>query len=108
MPAAPLDPPYGGFAQIFAPGSATSASVGPVRRILPFAAAAGVVLGATALAAAQGGQTNPYDQPEPSVTSGQVLHLPSTAGCSQSRTATVRVTPPPGAILGFVRIAVDG
>jgi hypothetical protein len=80
-----------------------------VRRILPFAAAAGVVLGATALAAAQGGQTNPYDQPEPGVTSGQVLRLPSTApGCSHSRTATVRVTPPPGAILGFVRITVDG
>lgn len=64
------------------------------------------VAGATALA--QGGGTNPYTVPEPAVTSGQVLKLPaSTSGCDASRTATVRVTPPTGAVLGYVRVVVD-
>ena len=77
-----------------------------MKRALPLAVLAVLGVGATALAA-QG--DNPYDAPEPSVTAGQVLKLPDSApGCGSVRNATVRVTPPNGAILGFVRIAVDG
>jgi hypothetical protein len=77
-----------------------------MRRALPLAVIAGLGVGATALA--QGGG-NPYDSPEPAVTAAQVLKLPDSApGCGSVRNATVRVTPPTGAILGFVRIVVDG
>jgi len=77
-----------------------------MKRALPVAVIAGLGVGATALAA-QGG--NPYDSPEPAVTAGQVLKLPDSApGCGSRRNATVRVTPPTGAILGFVRVVVDG
>jgi hypothetical protein len=77
-----------------------------MKRLLPLAVLAGLGIGATALA--QGGD-NPYDSPEPSVTSSQVLKLPDSApGCGSVRDATVRITPPTGAILGFVRIVVDG
>jgi hypothetical protein len=75
-----------------------------MKRALPLAIVAGLAVGATALA--QSG--DPYDSPEPAVTAGQVLKLPDSApGCGGVRFATVRVTPPTGAILGFVRIAVD-
>jgi hypothetical protein len=77
-----------------------------MKRALPLAVLAGLGVGATALAA-QGG--NPYDSPEPTVTASQVLKLPDSApGCGSVRFATVRLTPPTGAILGVVRIAVDG
>ena len=77
-----------------------------MKRALPLAIIAGLAVGATALA--QGGG-NPYDSPEPSVTASQVLKLPDSApGCGGVRNAKVRVTPPTGAILGFVRIVVDG
>ena len=77
-----------------------------MKRVLPLAVLAGLGIGATALA--QGGG-NPYDSPEPSVTSSQVLKLPDSApGCGSVRSATVRITPPTGAILGYVRIVVDG
>ena len=77
-----------------------------MKRVLPLAVLAGLAIGATALA--QGGE-NPYDSPEPSVTSSQVLKLPDSApGCGSIRDATVRITPPTGAILGYVRIVVDG
>ena len=76
-----------------------------MKRALPLAALAALGVGATALAA-QG--DNPYDSPEPSVTAAQVLKLPDSAGCGSIRVATVRVNPPTGAILGFVRIVVDG
>jgi len=76
-------------------------------RALPIAIVlAGLGVGATALA--QGGD-NPYDSPEPAVTASQVLKLPDSApGCGSVRNATVRITPPTGAILGYVRIVVDG
>jgi hypothetical protein len=75
------------------------------RPIAALAVLAGLGVGATALAA-QGG--NPYDSPEPAVTAGQVLKLPDSArGCGSVRAATVRINPPTGAILGFVRIVVD-
>jgi hypothetical protein len=77
-----------------------------MKRALPLAILAGLGVGATALAA-QG--SDPYDSPEPSVTAAQVLKLPDSApGCGSVRFATVRLTPPTGAILGVVRIAVDG
>jgi hypothetical protein len=77
-----------------------------MKRALPLAIVAGLAVGATATALAQSG--DPYDSPEPAVTAGQVLKLPDSApGCGSVRFATVRVTPPTGAILGFVRIAVD-
>jgi hypothetical protein len=78
-----------------------------MKRALPLAiAVAGLGVGGVALA--QGGG-NPYDSPEPAVTASQVLKLPDSApGCGSVRNATVRITPPTGAILGYVRIVVDG
>ena len=77
-----------------------------MKRALPLAVLAALGVGATAIA--QGGD-NPYDSPEPSVTAAQVLKLPDSApGCGSIRNATVRINPPTGAILGFVRIVVDG
>ena len=77
-----------------------------MKRALPLAVLAALGVGATAIA--QGGD-NPYDSPEPSVTAAQVLKLPDSApGCGSVRSATVRINPPTGAILGFVRIVVDG
>ena len=80
-----------------------------MKRLMPFAVLAGVAAaGATALAA-QGGNTDPYLVAEPNVTSAQVLKLPfSATGCDDTRRATVRVTPPTGAVLGYVRVSVDG
>jgi predicted membrane-bound mannosyltransferase len=76
-----------------------------MKRVLPLAILAGLGIGATALAA-QG--DNPYDSPEPDVTAARVLKLPDSApGCGSTRNATVRVLPPTGAILGYVRIVVD-
>lgn len=78
-----------------------------MRRVVPLAVIAGLGVGATAFAA-QAPDQDPYAMQEPDVTSGQVLRLPSSAtGCDATRRATVRVTPPPGAILGVVRIVVD-
>jgi hypothetical protein len=80
-----------------------------MRRVLPLAVIAGLGLGATALAAQNGSTADPYSVPEPNVTAGQVLRLPDNApGCADdNRTATVRVNPPTGAILGFVSVSVD-
>jgi hypothetical protein len=79
-----------------------------MKLVLPLVAVAGLGLGATALAA-QSGPTDPYQVPEPNVTSGQVLRMPDGApGCDASRSVTVRVTPPTGAVLGYVRVVVDG
>jgi hypothetical protein len=76
-----------------------------MKRALPLAVIAGLAVGATALA--QGG--DPYDTPEPSVTAAQLIKLPDSApGCGSVRDATVRITPPAGAILGSVSIVVDG
>lgn len=78
-----------------------------MRRVVPLAVIAGLGVGATALAAQDANQ-DPYSVAEPEVSSGQVLRLPDSApGCDSGRRATVRVTPPMGAVLGFVRIVVD-
>lgn len=77
-----------------------------MKRALPLAILAGLGIGATALAAQS---DNPYDTPEPAVTAAQLLKLPDSApGCDSTRSAKVRITPPTGAILGSVRIVVDG
>ncbi len=77
-----------------------------MRRVVPLAVIAGLGVGATAFA--QGQDQDPYAIQEPEVTSAQVLRLPNGAsGCDATRSATVRITPPPGAILGLVRIVVD-
>ena len=77
---------------------------------MPLVVLAGVA-GAAATALAQGGgrTADPYQLPEPTLASAHVLRLPSRAtGCDAQRSATVRITPPPGAILGSVRVRVDG
>ena len=77
-----------------------------MRRVVPLAVIAG--LGVAAVAYAQAPNQNPYFQAEPNVTSAQVLRLPDSTGkCDATRRATVRINPPPGAILGYVRIVVD-
>jgi hypothetical protein len=76
------------------------------RLLLLLAAVAALSAGATALA--QGGADDPYMQAEPDVGGSQLLRLPaSTSGCDDARSVTVRVTPPVGAVLGFVRVVVD-
>jgi hypothetical protein len=76
------------------------------RLLLLLAAVAALGAGATALA--QGDAEDPYMQAEPDVSANQLLRLPSTtSGCDDGRSVTVRVTPPAGAVLGFVRIVVD-
>jgi hypothetical protein len=79
-----------------------------MKRLLPLVVLAGLGAGATALAA-QDGDTNPYSVQEPSVTAAQLLKLPGSApGCDEGRSARVRITPPLGAVLGSVRVVVDG
>jgi len=79
-----------------------------MKRALPLAILAGLGVGVTATALAAQGD-NPYDSPEPNVSSAQVLKLPDSApGCDATRRAKVRITPPTGAILGSVRLVVDG
>jgi hypothetical protein len=64
--------------------------------------------GGAASALAQDGGGNPYDQPEPAVTSSQVLHLPGLRGCTFATLVTLRVTPPSGAVLASLTVRVDG
>jgi len=79
-----------------------------MKRALPLAILAGLGVGATATALAAQGD-NPYESPEPNVVSAQLLKLPDSApGCDATRSAKVRITPPTGAVLGFVRLVVDG
>ena len=76
-----------------------------MKRLLALVLAGGIGVAATALAQ---GDADPYSVPEPAVTAGQLLRLPGSAGgCDATRSVTVRVTPPPGAVLGHVRVAVD-
>ncbi len=66
---------------------------------------AGLGLGAGATALAQGGD-DPYSLREPAVTSGGVLDLPS--GCLRGTRVIVRINPPPGAVLSWLRVRADG
>jgi hypothetical protein len=77
-----------------------------VKRIAIVVACA-LAAGGAATALAQGGG-NPYDQPEPAVTSSQVLHLPGLRGCTFATLVTLRVTPPAGAVLASLTVRVGG
>ncbi len=67
----------------------------------------GLVAGATAIAQT-GGTRDAYELQEPSVTSTQVLRLPSDAGCVRFTRTTVRFLPPPGAVFGVLQVTADG
>lgn len=72
-----------------------------------------VALVAASGAMAQGGVGgdggDPYGVPEPAVTSGEVLNFRAGAsGCGSQRRATVRITPPFGAVLAWVNVRVRG
>jgi hypothetical protein len=78
-----------------------------VRRVLIIVLALGLMAGATAIA--QSGSSNDaYQLQEPSVTSRQVLRLPSDASCVPFTRATVRFLPPPGAVFGVLQVRADG
>ena len=78
-----------------------------MRRLIIIAVALGGLAGATAIA-----QTGPsrdaYELQEPSVTSRQVIRLPSDDACVRLTRATVRFLPPPGAVFGILRVTADG
>jgi hypothetical protein len=77
-----------------------------VRRVLFLVVVAGLLVGATALA--QDGSQGSYDLQEPAVTSAEVLKLPSDAACADFTLLTIRVLPPPGAVLGDLRVRLQG
>ena len=80
-----------------------------MRRVLIIVLALGLVAGATAIAIAQTGSSNDaYQLQEPSVTSSQVLRLPSDDSCVHFTRATVRFLPPPGAVFGLLKVTADG
>jgi hypothetical protein len=76
---------------------------------LPALLLAGVLAGGgVATALAQGGDTSsPYNLPEPKVSSARLLHLSRLGPCTDARFVTVRVNPPPGAILATLRVLID-
>jgi hypothetical protein len=78
-----------------------------VRRVLLIALGLGLAAGGATLAQGQSSR-DPYQLPEPNVTSRQVLHLRSDASCVHSRRLTVRFRPPPGAVFGVLSVRTDG
>ncbi len=78
-----------------------------MRRVLIIVLALGVLAGATAIAQT-GSSNDAYQLQEPSVTSSQVLRLPSDASCVRFTRATVRFLPPPGAVFGVLQVRADG
>ena len=80
-----------------------------MRRVLIIVLALGLVAGAAAIAIAQTGSSDDaYQLQEPSVTSSQVLRLPSDDACVSFIRATVRFLPPPGAVFGLLKVTADG
>ena len=78
-----------------------------MRRIIIVIVALGLLAGATAIAqTGTGGDA--YELQEPSVTSAQVLRLPSDSSCIRFTRATVRFLPPPGAVFGVLQVVADG
>ena len=55
-----------------------------------------------------GSNSDAYQLQEPSVTSSQVLRLPSDRSCVRFTRATVRFLPPPGAVFGVLQVTADG
>ena len=78
-----------------------------MRRVLIIVLALGLVAGATAIAQT-GSSNDAYQLQEPSVTSSQVLRLPSDDSCVSFTRATVRFLPPPGAVFGLLQVRADG
>ena len=78
-----------------------------MRRVLIIVLALGLLAGATAIAQS-GSSGDAYQLQEPSVTSSQVLRLPSDASCVRFTRATVRFLPPPGAVFGVLQVTADG
>ena len=76
--------------------------------VLVLLAGLGAGAGATALAQDGGTTKSPYQLPEPSVRSSQVLRLPASAPCADRPFLKVRITPPPGAVLAFIRVRAAG
>jgi hypothetical protein len=83
------------------PGSGTFGRV--LRRVLPLVVVAALCLGATAL----GQGEDPFAQPEPDVTSGDMFRMPADL-CQAGERVTVRIVPPSGAVLGSMRLHVRG
>jgi len=78
-----------------------------VRRLLLILVGLGLLAGGAAFAQGQGSD-DAYELQEPHVTSSQVLRLPSDSGCVRFTRATVRILPPPGAVLGVLQVRADG
>ena len=78
-----------------------------VRRVLLIVIGLGLAAGGAALAQGQSNQ-DAYQLQEPSVTSAQVLRLPSDSGCAHFTRATVRILPPPGAVFGLLQVKANG
>lgn len=78
-----------------------------MRRLVFLIVVLGLLAGATALAQTGSGG-NAYELPEPAVSSGQVLRLPSDDSCVTFTRVTVRFLPPPGAIFGVLQVTADG
>jgi hypothetical protein len=76
-----------------------------VRRVVLIVLGLGLLAGATAVAQSSG---DDYQLQEPSVTSAQVLRLPSDSSCVRFTRATVRFLPPPGAVFGVLQVTADG
>jgi len=86
---------------------AKSDTFASVRRALIVIVALGLLAGATAIAQTGSGG-DAYELQEPSVTSTQVLRLPSDSDCVRFTRATVRFLPPPGAVFGVLQVKADG
>ncbi len=82
-------------------------TVGSVRRVLIIVLALGLLAGATAVAQT-GSSGDAYELQEPSVTSREVIRLPSDDACVRFTRATVRFLPPPGAVFGVLQVRADG
>ena len=78
-----------------------------MRRVLFLVLVLGVLAGATAIAQT-GGTRDAYELQEPSVTSSEVLRLPSDSSCIRFTRATVRFLPPPGAVFGVLTVTANG
>ena len=82
-----------------------------MRRALTLSVVAGLALASGAMAQGVGGDGgDPYGTPEPAVTSKEVLNFAArSGGCGiAARSATVRITPPAGAVLAWVNVRVQG
>jgi hypothetical protein len=76
-----------------------------VRRVVLIVLGLGLLAVATAVAQSSG---DDYQLQEPSVSSAQVLRLPSDSSCVRFTRATVRFLPPPGAVFGVLQVTADG